>query len=281
MRRFLLSAGATVIIVAGTLAVIALAKSSHWWLILAVAGIAVVFSLGRAMGTPSVRLRKRNRDLSIYSKVPATVGIEQPARLSNEDVELLAARMISGLLDSRSETRRIDAWALARQSLATTVRKGSVAIGGPSRMRQGSTATVEVTVSPDPAAGDALHEALSKYQQVSAETSPVSPVMRVTCDGDGFSVKALSADDQLTVEGATWTFRVRAEQSGQRSLLITLQMRLSSDGTWISRPALSHEVRVSVAPAFVARKLAADNWQWAIGVILGAAGTITAWQKLL
>ncbi len=72
-------------------------------------------------------------------------------------------------------------------------------------MRQGSTATIEVTVSPDPEAGDALREALSKYQQVSVETSPVSPVMRVTCDGDGFSVEGLSAEDQLTVEGATWT----------------------------------------------------------------------------
>ncbi len=83
MRRFLVSTVTTVIVVVGALAVIALAKSSYWWLILAIAGIALVFSLGRAVGTPSVRLWKRNRDLSMYSEVPATVGIEQPARLGN------------------------------------------------------------------------------------------------------------------------------------------------------------------------------------------------------
>ncbi len=147
-------------------------------------------------------------------------------------------------------------------------------------MRQGSVATVAIKISPDPAARDSLRKALSDYEQVSAQAGPVSPVMRVTCDGDGFTIKALSAEDQITIDGATWTFRVRAEQPGRRSLMVTVQMRISSDGTWISCPALSHDVHVTVAPAFVARRFFRDNWQWLAGVALGAAGTISAWQKL-
>ncbi|WP_139177132.1 hypothetical protein [Geodermatophilus siccatus] len=285
MRGFLLSAGATVIVVAGALTVITLATYRNWWLIAALGGIALLISelyrkASRTIprpGLPTVNIELRRPD----DRVVLSAGtLEPPSRLADEDVELLVARVISGLSESRSDTQRTDAWALARQSLAATVREGNVAIGGPSQMRQGSVATVAVTISPDPAAGDALRKALSKYEQVSAQASPVSPVMRVMCDGDGFTVKALSAEDQLTIDGATWTFRVRAEQSGRRSLVITVQMRLSTDGTWISRPALSHEVHVTVAPAFVARRFIGDNWQWVMGVALGAAGTITAWQKL-
>jgi hypothetical protein len=148
-------------------------------------------------------------------------------------------------------------------------------------MRQGSSAIITVTVSPDPFSTDVLREALSGNSQVAIRPSAVSPVMRVTCTGDGFTVTPLSAEDQLTIDAATWKFQARADLAGRRTLFVTAHLRLADADAWVSRPALSHQMHVSVAPVFVAIRLWRANWQWALGLILGAAGTITTWQTLI
>jgi hypothetical protein len=174
-----------------------------------------------------------------------------------------------------------DAWDAARRALVNTVRQGLLGIGAPTRMRQGSSAIITVTVSPDPFSTDVLREALSGNAQVAIRPSDVSPVMRVTCAGAGFTVTPLSAEDQLTIDTATWKFQARAEQAGKRTLFVTAHLRLADADAWLSRLALTHEMHVSVAPVFIAGRLWRGNWQWAVGSVLGAAGTITTWQTLI
>ncbi len=112
-------------------------------------------------------------------------------------------------------------------------------------------------------------------------SSPVSPVMRVTCRGTGFTVQPLSAEDQLVVEGARWEFRVRADESGARTLLVGADLRLRDAEAWLSQPAIEHPIEVYVTPAFAVAKLWRANWQWLAGTGLGAAATISAWRTFL
>jgi hypothetical protein len=97
---------------------------------------------------------------------------------------------------------RFNAWHAARQRVEQTVRDGLVAIAGPSRMRQGSTSTVTVTVSPDPNSSDDLRQGLGDHEHVAVLASAVSPVMRVTCSGDGFTITPMSVEDQLVLDNA-------------------------------------------------------------------------------
>ena len=176
---------------------------------------------------------------------------------------------------------RFNAWHAARQRVEQTVRDGLVAIAGPSRMRQGSTSTVTVTVSPDPNSSDDLRQGLGDHEHVAVLASAVSPVMRVTCSGDGVTITPMSVEDQLVLDNASWIFRVRADQAGTRTLSISVNLRLPEEGGWISRPALSYTIDVSIAPVFVLMRFFRENWQWALGIALGAAGTVTAWLKLV
>jgi hypothetical protein len=176
---------------------------------------------------------------------------------------------------------RFNAWHAVRRTVERTVRDGLVAIAGPSQMRQGGTSTVSVTVSPDPNSADDLRQVLDDYEQVTVLASPVSPVMRVTCTGDDFTVTPMSELDQVVIDNASWIFRVRADSAGRRTLSISVNMRLPEEGGWITREALTYTIDVSVSPLFAIRRFLRSNWQWLLGILLGAAGTITAWIKLV
>ena len=178
-----------------------------------------------------------------------------------------------------------DAWSAARKARQEAVHDGAVSIGGPSRMRQGSTATVAVTVSPDAADMERLRQEMSAaHEHVAVLETPVTPVMRVTCTGDGFTVTPLAADDQVVAidGGATWTFNVRADATGHRALLVVVHLRIPDPvGGWITRPAVEHAIHITVSPAAVTLRFFRTNWQWVAGTAFGAAGLIVAWGKVL
>lgn len=287
VRRFVKGAVYAAVVTAVVLAVLSAVTRGPWWLgataVVAVGSAVTLWQMSRPLGRAVGGRPSSEADLEVnYESFSSGGGPDRQRPLPYGPAPEDLTRWGAADPGAAPPGPMRDPW----QSLAETARRtwkiGAVGIGGPDRLQLGEVGRVAVRITATRGAVERLREELAQSENVVVEAIQTSPVMRVTCSGDGFEVTPLAADDQALLDnGATWTFRVKALATGLRTVEVFVSLRIPGpDGSWVTRQTLRHPIQVSVSSLSAVRHFASKNATWLIGTLLGAAGTITAWIKL-
>jgi hypothetical protein len=101
-------------------------------------------------------------------------------------------------------------------------------------------------------------------------TSPlhVTPIMRATLDGAGFTIKSNSREDQIIGGGSftEWSWQVTPLESGDRELVATVYAELDADRVKGFPKHWPVHVRANASRSF--SQFFASNWQWLSSTLL-------------
>jgi hypothetical protein len=147
---------------------------------------------------------------------------------------------------------------------------GKILFNPPKRMRVGRTETVEVRVGDLTVDLDVLRQDLSGRGDPQVKDLKIGIHMRVELIGDGkeFTIRALQGRDQMLRigESTSWDFRVTPRRAGRCFLHLVAFIGVPPSSRR-ALPTLHEEIRVWVAPLYVAGELWRDHWKKIVGAV--------------
>ncbi|WP_327634533.1 hypothetical protein OHB24_31735 [Kribbella sp. NBC_00482] len=167
------------------------------------------------------------------------------------------------------------------------VTEGRVLFNPPDRMRKGHLERVEVAVARTKDLDEALLQMVRGQGQPRIENIETSPFMAVELKGSGFDVTPLqgaTGTEQLLRPTALWEFDVLPLRSGFQTLQVCVAMRIpiqDRSDERVSIPVLERQIRVAIDTRYSSQQFLKRNWQWLIVTLIGFAGAVTAWLKLV
>ncbi len=168
---------------------------------------------------------------------------------------------------------------------------GSALFNPAEEMRQGQVYEVEVRVAPVTEDEIEANEEIQATLTADLENgSPVivipvrvSTVMRARLSGTGFTIEALTEEEQIRDSSRPflrWMWQVRPEERGEQRLTLHISVVVNAEGMGDRTHTISEvrEVAVKGNPIYAVRTFLGSNWEWvATGLILPAVGWI--WRK--
>ena len=168
---------------------------------------------------------------------------------------------------------------------------GSALFNPAEEMRQGQVYEVEVRVAPvtekeieaDEEIQATLTADLEDGSPVIVIPVRVSTVMRAQLTGAGFTIEALTEEEQIRDSSRPflrWMWQVRPEERGEQRLTLHLSVVVNAEGMGDRTHTISEvrEVAVKGNPVYSARTFLGSNWEWvATGLVLPAVGWI--WRR--
>src|SRR5947209_2439245 len=143
---------------------------------------------------------------------------------------------------------------------------GELLISAPDEMRVAVPETVVLRIA---AANqnDGIGSDLPKGGQTSTSTIHVTPTMRATLAGTGFTIESTSQEEQLIGGGSytEWSWQVTPTESGNRELVATVYVEIDGKVKGVPRRWLVH---VSANAGHSTSLFFAKNWQWLSSTLL-------------
>lgn len=186
-------------------------------------------------------------------------------------------------LESRAAPS-IPSWA-DEEHLLEQMARGPVAFTTPSRMLQEETAIVQLVLDPTSTLEELqarLAEEGEAGEEVGGEVIRFSRVMEANLVGSGFDIEPITPGRQLVTltEPTRWAWMIRATESGEQRLHLTLSATFRIEGTQQLRHLRTFEREIPVLVSwprtiagFIERHL-----QWIVPVILVPVfGALAAW----
>lgn len=155
---------------------------------------------------------------------------------------------------------------------------GMMVFNPPEKMKQASTARVELRIAPvalgeETPMAATLSEGLRGPGAPQAEPIKVGTVMKAKLNGDGFEVTLLSEEEQFVSDDTytEWAWNVKPLQSGERDLNLTVTVKVIAEGLGERArdiPVITRKIIVDVDPVYTVTSFVGDNWQWLWAAIL-------------
>ncbi|MBN2043745.1 MAG: hypothetical protein JW757_01895 [Anaerolineales bacterium] len=170
--------------------------------------------------------------------------------------------------------------------VVSSLPEGAALFNPAASMRLGKVYPVEVRVAPvsskeiedDEDVIATLTVGMEDNRPVVVIPLKVSTVMSARLTGESFTIKALSAEEQIRTPDqpyTSWVWEVRPEQTGEQRLTLHLSVIVNAEGmgdkTYTTNEV--REVEVEMNPLYLVSRFMGSNWEWvATGVVLPFLG---------
>jgi hypothetical protein len=152
---------------------------------------------------------------------------------------------------------------------------GRILFNPPTSMRVGQKERIEARVSAD--LKSEISKGLRGRGTPIIERLNIGRYMSVRLFGTNFDITALSHENQIVLEDqpTQWEWDVIPLGHGDQELFLSASVRVDipDHGTeTVDYPVYQRRIRVSINPAYTAKRFVSENWQWLIGTLVLGSG---------